>query len=197
MGKIIMKAINTFLFVLCITIMLDFLAAADEIPDNVKTFPGHLKIKSNKNDGDGLCLSAEKFERGAKLFQQDCADANAWIIVNFRISRSKKRLFKKTKRWTDWRYSIETVPGRDFTFDPAGKKKNNGAKIHIWSADHQVHQAWNIERCNDVPGEVYVLRSYNANKCLDDRGDAGEDNEYHLWDCSCSNENQQFRIVRA
>merc|ERR1712032_454162 len=129
MGKIIMKAINTFLFVLCITIMLDFLAAADEIPDNVKTFPGHLKIKSNKNDGDGLCLSAEKFERGAKLFQQDCADANAWIIVNFRISRSKKRLFKKTKRWTDWRYSIETVPGRDFTFDPAGKKKTTAQKF--------------------------------------------------------------------
>merc|ERR1712032_601135 len=195
MGKIIMKAIYTFLFVLCITIMLDFLAA-DGIPDNFKQFPYYLKIKSNKNKGDGLCLSAEKFEKGAKLIQQNCADANAWIVRNFKINRSKPRFFRKPKRWTDWRYSIETPSGK-FTFDPEGKKKNNGAKIHIWSDDNNMHQAWNIERCNDVPGEVYVLRSYNANKCLDDRGDAGEDNEYHLWDCSCSNENQQFRIVRA
>merc|ERR1712032_551601 len=127
MGKIIMKAIYTFLFVLCITIMLDFLAA-DGIPDNFKQFPYYLKIKSNKNKGDGLCLSAEKFEKGAKLIQQNCADANAWIVRNFKINRSKPRFFRKPKRWTDWRYSIETPSGK-FTFDPEGKKKTTAQKF--------------------------------------------------------------------
>merc|ERR1712032_1298428 len=170
---------------LCITIMLDFLAAGD-VPLGLKY------IKSNKNNGNGFCVSQTG---GFDLIQHTCSlFSSIWNIKKFLIKHTKKRRWPfKSTSWYTLSYEIS---GHGYTFEPEGQGKNNGRKILLSKFEGKKHQAWNIERCNNVPGEVYVLRNiYNSERCLDDTGIAAVNHGYHLWDCNCNNVNQQFRIV--